>query len=157
MDDEQIEKDMRQRHVLPPRDWWTKKRLIRLCLVVMILAGLGVGAWWLLAKTNLIIKHNVVTEISIEDRANTLLESAATYRNAGQLDEALGLAIQSDNIDPTSTVESFIAQIYMEKEDKANAISYFQKAISNIDPEDQYAAALQEDYEKTIQYINENM
>jgi tetratricopeptide (TPR) repeat protein len=85
------------------------------------------------------------------------LESAATYRNAGQLDEALGLAIQSDNIDPTSTVESFIAQIYMEKEDKANAISYFQKAISNIDPEDQYAAALQEDYEKTIQYINENM
>ncbi|MEI7918539.1 MAG: tetratricopeptide repeat protein [Candidatus Saccharibacteria bacterium] len=62
-----------------------------------------------------------------------LAGDAAVYYNDGDYDKALALAKQSEAISLDSGLASFIAEIYRNKGDKQNAISYYQKAISLTD------------------------
>ena len=69
-------------------------------------------------------------------KSSLLLDKAAIYFNEGNYDEALKIANEVVTIEESAVAYQFIAQIYEQKNDKDNAIKYYQKAVLLVDKTD---------------------
>jgi len=78
------------------------------------------------------------------------LEKAVIYLNEKNYEQALVIAKQAESINSNFEVAKIIAQIYDEKGDKQNAITYYQKTIQLIDKNDPMASDDAEYYQGLI-------
>lgn len=131
-----------------------KRKLIIFLIIFVVLAGVGFGAYLI---------FNNATKISIDDQAvllsakgrtgeatdlidaqlknttkkveriNLLNSKAGVLFNAGKYDEALVIAKQLYDLQKSESFAAFLAQVYEKKNDKVNAIRYYQEAIGLID------------------------
>lgn len=67
------------------------------------------------------------------EKSILLMSKATLSFNDGKYDDALTIAKQAEAANENETVDSFLAQIYVKKGDKTQAIAYYKKAIALID------------------------
>ena len=92
---------------------------------------------------------------NLESKGFLLLVKANVYFNNGSYDEALAVALESEAIEKNDNIETYIAQIYMKKGDKQNAIKYYQLAITYVDKSSPMSDANIKSYQDTIKALGD--
>lgn len=69
-------------------------------------------------------------------KAGLLFDESILYFNDGDLNQALAIALESRANDDNENINRYIAGIYVDLNDKPNAILYYRKALSFVDTSD---------------------
>ncbi len=129
---------------------------------VVIFVVLSVGGWFVASSMNLFASKQELTYKAISDanelatkgnvdgakaaydsaisktndnilKANLLTNKATVFYNEKNYDQALSIALEAEVLSPNESTAQFIANIYLLKDDKVNAIAYYKKTIELID------------------------
>ena len=96
------------------------------------------------------IYDDAVSTADDQTKATLFWQKASMYFNAGQYDDAIASAKQSEAINKTENIEQFIAMCYEQKGDTPNAILYYQNAIALVEKSDPSAEAKIKNYQSSI-------
>lgn len=79
------------------------------------------------------LDKSIATADDAPQKAQMLSAKSTVYLNDGDTDNALRFAKEAFDTNPTAGIASLVAQIYEKMGDKANAASYYKKAVDALD------------------------